>query len=300
MYLTDEHLKELDSLGAIIAPDTTTNVKEISLRVQDAEIITAKFVNITRDIINAAPKLKYIISAAAGYDSIDIEHARLKGIKVINCPTHHAAAVAEHTLALLFASVRHTKAANNSILLGGWDSPLLEGTEIGGKQIGIIGNGNIGSKVGSLLTGMGANISYVNSSSTPAEIDQLVTQSDIIIICAQLNKTTEHLIDKRRLSKMKSTAYLINVSRGAIVDQEALIAALKGNIIRGAGLDVFEDELSDGPATPAIKELAQMTNVVATPHIGYHTHEALVRLSEELLVNIRAVLDGRPINVVNQ
>jgi len=299
MYLTQRNLKELASLGAVIAQDTTTDTKEMTLRIQEAEIITAKFINITRQTIDTAPKLKYIISAAAGYDSIDIEYASSRGIRVINCPTHHAAAVAEHTIALLFALLRHLKTANSSILEGGWDSPLLEGTEIGGKQIGLIGHGVIGSLVEGMLTGIGAHTSYVNSCSSPTEIDELVSRSDIVIICAQFNKRTVHLVDERRLSKMKSGAYLVNVSRGAIIDQKALIAALKRGSIRGAGLDVFEHELSNGPATPAIKELAQMANVIATPHIGYHTSEALVRLSEELLINIRAILKNEPINVVN-
>lgn len=299
MYLAEKDRKELISLGATIAQDTTTDPKEMMFRVRNADILTAKFVDITREIIDAAPKLKYIVSAAAGYDSIDVTYASAKGIKVINCPTHHAAAVAEHTLALLFALLRHIKTANDIILEGGWDSPLLEGTEISGKQVGLIGHGNIGARVESLLAGIGAQISYVDSQSSASEVDRMISQSDVVIICAQLNDATRHLIDERRIAAMKSSAYLINISRGAIVDQVALMAALERKAIRGAGLDVFEYELSDGPATPPIKELAQMSNVIATPHIGYHTGEALVRLSDELLVNIRAILGGAPINVVN-
>lgn len=298
IYLTEKDRKELVSLGATIAHNTTTDPKEMILRVQGAEVITAKFVDITRETIDAAPKLKYIVSAAAGYDSIDVAYANTKGIKVINCPTHHAAAVAEHTLALLFALMRNIKTANSTILAGGWDSPLLEGTEIGGKQVGLIGHGIIGSKVEELLLSMGAYTSYVNSRSSASEVDKLISHSDIVVISAQLNEATRHLIDERRIATMKSSAFLINISRGAIVDQNALTAALKRKAIQGAGLDVFENELSDGPATPAIKELARLSNVIATPHIGYHTSEALVRLSEEVLVNIRAILRGAPINVV--
>lgn len=300
MYIAEECLRELRSMGAVIAEDTPTDPKEIISRIQGADIVTAKYIDITRAIIDATPTLKYIVSAAAGYDSIDVEYASSRGITVVNCPTHHAAAVAEHTIALLFAVARNIKVANMHIAEAGWDSPLLMGTELAGKRAGLVGYGNIGRPVEKLLRGIDMNTAYVNSQSSSAEVDALIAESDVLIICTQLNGTTRHLLNERRLSSMKKSALLINVSRGAVIEQAALVRALKSGAVRGAGLDVFENEPASGSPTPEIIDLARMSNVIATPHIGYNTGETAKRLGEELISDLRAILSGTPINVVNE
>lgn len=299
IHIPEDCVRELQSMGIMVAKDTPISTAQIISRIKDAEVITAKYIDITKDMIDAVPNLKYIVSAAAGYDSIDVTYAKAKGVTVVNCPTHHSVAVAEHSIALLLGVARNTKTANACMANGEWDSPLLTGVELHGKQAGLIGYGTIGLHIEKLLTGFGANVSFVNSRSNATEVDTLVAESDILIVCAQLNRQTRHLLNDRRLSSMKSGAILVNVSRGAIVDQTALLKLLKGQRIRGAGLDVFENEPLFGAPTPQIMELAKQPNVLTTPHIGYNTEETARRLGQELIANIKAILDGTPINIVS-
>jgi phosphoglycerate dehydrogenase-like enzyme len=294
-----EATEKLKQLPATIFEDVPKTDDEIITRAKDAEIITANYVDITPGIIDACPKLKYIIVPAVGYEWVDYKYAASKGIKVINSPTHNSLAVAEHAIALLFATIRNLYPAQTSLQAGKWQSRDFRGIELHGKKVGLIGYGNIGKNIEAMAKGLGMECSYVNSASTSSDIDVLLSSSDVVIVCASLNDATRGLIDARRLSLVKPSAYLVNVARGAIVDQDALMLSLREHKIAGAALDVFADEPLVGEPNGKIVELSKLPNVVATPHIAYNTEETTHRLGEETYANIVACLDGKPQNVVN-
>jgi len=290
---------ELKSLGADVYDDRPKNKAEIIDRIKDAEIITANYIDISSEIINAAPKLKYIIVPAVGFDWIDHEYAAERGIKVINCPTYVSLAVAEHALMLIFALARQLLEANSELRQGLWEPNKYAGFELDGKALGIVGYGSIGQRLEKLATGLSMPVNHVNSQSSPEDLDRLLKESDIVCLCLPLTKKTRHIIDERRLNLMKKTAYLINVARGAIVDQKALAKSLKDKQIAGAGLDVFDGEPLTGIPNDEIIELANLPNVVATPHTAWNTTGALERLGQEIVENIKACLKNKPTNVVN-
>lgn len=298
--LIEQHEAELKSLGEVtIYNDLPEQEAEIIKRIADAEIITASWVNFSKKIINSNPQLKYIIATAVGYDFIDVDAATAAEIKVINCPTHNAAAVAEYTIGLILAITRKIVAASQDLQQGKWQTQIYIGTELSSKNLTLIGHGTIARKVAQLASNFGMNVSYANSKTSSQQLDELIAHADILSLHLPLTAQTQHLIDERRLNLIKESAYLINTARGAIIDQTALLAALKAKRIAGAALDVFADEPVTEEPNQEILQLAQLDNVVATPHIAYHTAETAVRLGEELIANIKACLQGNPINVVN-
>jgi D-3-phosphoglycerate dehydrogenase len=292
-------IEKIRQLPATVFEDTPKTDQAILDRVKNAEIITANYINITPKIIDSCPKLKYIIVPAVGYEWVDYEYAASKGIKVINSPTHNSLAVAEHAIALLFAAVRNINQAQASLRDGEWQSRGFRGIELHGKKLGLVGYGNIGKNIESMATGLGMDCSYVNSKSAPDDIDTLLSNSDVVLVCASLNGATRGLLDVRRLELLKPTAYLVNVARGAIIDQGALTQVLCDNKIAGVALDVFADEPLVGEPNESIVELSRLPNVVATPHIGYNTNETASKLGEEVYGNIIACLNDQPQNVVN-
>jgi phosphoglycerate dehydrogenase-like enzyme len=296
--LTPEAEQGLKALGVTLYDDTPAEA-EIIARIADAEIITANYYDATPQVIDSAPKLKYIIVPAVGYEWVDHKYAAGKGIKVLNCPTHNSLAVAEHAIALMFALQRKLTWANQDLRSGAWGSKHFRGAELHGRQLGLIGYGRIGKQVKTMAEGLGMRVSHVNSSSSPQELDALLASSDITCLCLPLTGATHHLIDARRLSQIKPGAVLVNVGRGATIDQPALTQALKTGALAGAALDVFDGEPLTGKPSQAIIDLANLPNVVATPHIAYNTEETAARLGDELIKNLKSCLDGSPINVVN-
>lgn len=292
-------LEQIKKLPAEIFDDTLGTEDEIINRIRDAEVITANYVDITPRIIDACSSLKFIVVPAVGFEWVDYKYAASKGIKVINCPTHNSLAVAEHAIALLFAVSRKVCEARDSMRNGQWQSRNFRGLELHGKNIGLVGYGNIGKNIADMASGLGMNVSHLDSKSTTEELNGLLKSSDIVVICASLNDSTRNLLSAERLGLMKQTAILINVARGAIVDQQALVEALTNKRIAGAGLDVFTDEPLTGTPLQQITDIAKLPNVVATPHIGYNTEETAYRLGEEVYSNLVAILNNKPVNVVN-
>lgn len=285
----------------ILYKDFPKGEREISKRIADAQIIAVKWLPVSEQVIENAHKLEHIITLTSGYGHLPLVKAREKGINIINCPTHNSQAVAEHTIALMFALVRQVSAAHCELRAGKWkDTPnSYIGSEVAGKKIGIVGFGNIGQRVAKLAQGLGMKVVYVDSKSTPEEFDSLLASSDVVTLNLPYSGETHHLINWERLKQMKKLAYLINTARGTIVDQKALLSALVSGEIAGAALDVFEGEPTVGEAPSVIVKLAKLPNVVATPHIAYNTKEAAFRLGEELLRNVAACVKGKPINIVN-
>lgn len=291
--------QRLLDLGVEIHEDAPSGPDEIIDRIKDAEVITANYIDVTAEIIDGAPKLRYIISPAVGYDWIDAKYASEKGIRVINCPTYNSAAVAEHAVALMFAAARRIPQAYQHVRQSGWDSQTFVGTELSGKSLGLVGYGRIGKHIEKLARGLGMQASYVNSKSEAQEIDDLIQRSDIVCLCAALTDSTRGMIDERRLRLMKEGSMLVNVSRGAVMDQQALEGLLAEGWPVRVALDVFESEPLTGTPSESIVKLLGYPNVIGTPHIGYNTKEASARLGEELLANVEGCLNGSPMNLVS-
>lgn len=297
--ISEQYKNEIRNLGGEVFDDLP-DVAELKNRVKDAEIITANYVDITPDIIDAAPNLKYIIVPANGWEWVDADYAATKGITTLNAPTHSSQGVAEHAISLILATNRNIVAGSTELRSGKWSPQELVGYELAGKKLGLIGYGNVGTRIEKITAALGLEVTYTNSKSTSEDIDNILSSSDFIIICAPLTDSTRNLIDERRLNLLKPTAILVNVGRGAIINQKALTETLKAKKIRGAGIDVFDGEPLTGTPSAEIVELASLPNVVATPHIAYNTTEIHDKQGAEILVDIKSCLDGRPINVVKQ
>jgi len=297
--LDPAHIAKIETLGKLSRFDDVPDKQTITSRISNAEIITANWVDITPSIIDAAKNLKAIIVPAVGFEWVDVKYAREKNIDVINCPTHNTHAVAELTLGLMYAISRKIVQSNMDLLKGEWRPNEVVGVELSGKRVLLVGHGNIGSKTHKLLEAVGMNVAVANSQTTNDELDGQFSQADFVVLNVPLNSMTNHLVNARRLSLMKKTAYLINTARGAVVNQKALIEALTSNKIAGAALDVFEGEPLTGTPSEEMLAVVKLPNVVATPHIGFNTKEASFRLGIELIENIKAIIDGKPINIVN-
>ena len=256
---------------------------------------------IDKEVIDANHKLKIISNYAIGFNNIDVAYATKKGIPVTNTPGKAIVdAVAEHTIALLFAITKRIVEADQFMRAGKyktWEPLLLLGMELVEKTIGIVGLGRIGSGVAQRAKAMGMKIVYYDVkrnadferefSAQYLSLNNLLKSADVVSVHVPLLPTTKHLIGTKELSLMKKTAYLINTSRGPVIDEKALVQALKQKKIAGAGLDVyeFEPKLATG--------LTKLQNVVLTPHIASATIEARSEMSKDAAENILAVLQGK-------
>lgn len=296
---TAEQREKLTSLRARVYDDVPKSEADIVERIKDAEIITANYIDITPSIIDSAPNLKWIIAPAVGFEWIDAKYAASKDVRVCNCRTFNSQSVAELAVGLIVGISRKLTRANDDLRKGSFRPKEFLGSEIQGKRLGLVGHGNIGKRIDSMMTGLGIKVSYVDSKSSEQEVDELMRNSDYVLLCCQLNDKTRHMINANRLALMKPSAYLVNVSRGAIVEQAALIEALKSKKIAGAALDVFDGEPLTGEVSDEIHDLVNLPNVVAVPHIGASTKEAQDKLGDEVIADIEAILAGNPINVVS-
>lgn len=251
-------------------------------------------------VLSHATKLKIIANYAVGYNNIDLAAAAQRGIIVTNTPDVLTDATADLTWALLLALTRRVVEGDTWVRTGhwpGWTPTQMLGADVSGKTLGIIGMGRIGQAVAQRAAGFQMPVIYAGrrSVSGPPGVswiwrthDEVLAESDFISLHVPLTEATRHLIDRRRLSLMRPTAFLINTSRGPVIDEAALISALEAHTIAGAGLDVYEQE----PVVPA--RLMSLPNVVLLPHLGSATLETRVRMGLICLDNIAAVLGGRP------
>ena len=282
-----------------IYKDLPNDETELIERVKDAEIITANYVDIPASVIDAAPKLKYIVVPSVGVEWVDLAYARSKDIPVLNCPTHNSSAVAEHAIGLLFATQRKYLTANKNVKDGIWDSRGLTGSELNGKSVLIIGYGNIGKRIEKMISGFDVHCNHINSKTSKQYADELIAKADIIFMCIPQNDETTNFMHADRIASMKTEAIFINVGRGATVDEDALFKALKNKKIAGAGLDVFKNEPLVGDVPENIARFAPLENVVAVGHIGYNTQETARRLNDEMIADFESCLANNPINVIN-
>lgn len=252
-------------------------------------------------ILSEATRLKIVANYAVGYDNIDVAIASRRGIVVTNTPDVLTDATADLTWALLLAVARRVVEGDRWMRSGtwpGWAPTQMLGTDVAGKTLGIVGMGRIGRAVAQRASGFRMPVVYTSRGAVPAPtgappwtqfpIDEVLRRSDFVSLHVPLTDSTRHLIGARELASMKSSSILINTSRGAVVDEAALVGALRSGTIAGAGLDVYEREPS------MEKGLAELTNVVLLPHLGSATRETRVRMGLICLENIAAVLSGRP------
>jgi len=245
-------------------------------------LIVRSRTKVTREVIYNASKLKVIGRAGVGLDNIDLKAAKERGIKVLSTPEAPSVAVAELVFGLILALARRITICDRGLKEGKWLKHEAMGFELKGKTLGIIGLGRIGREVAVRARAFGMNVIYYDIYRPPPEVEEklgvkfmefreLLSKSDIITIHVPLTPETRHMIGEREFSIMKSSAILVNTSRGAVVDTKALLNALKNGRIAGACLDVYEHE---PPRESWEIELIKLPNVVATPHIGAMTIEA--------------------------
>lgn len=253
---------------------------------------------VSSDTLRHLPSLQCIVGSSAGVDHIDLEECRRRGITVTNAGSSFCEDGADFAIGLLIDVLRRISAADRYVRAGLWpmkgDYPL--GSKLGGKRVGIVGLGNIGSEIAKRLVAFGCRIAYNSRSkkssvSFPyyANICNLAANSDILIICCALTKETHHLIDKDVMTALGKEGVIINVGRGALVNEKELVQCLVQGQIRGAGLDVFENE----PDVP--KELFELENVVLSPHKAIATLESLTSLQELIVGNLEAFFSNKPL-----
>jgi glyoxylate reductase len=264
---------------------------------------------IDAEVFDVAPNLKIVAQMAVGFDNINVEEATKRGIHVTNTPGVLTDTTADFAWTLLMAVARRVVEADTYVRSGnwkvGWHPMMIQGRDVYGATIGIVGLGRIGCAIAKRARGFDMKVLYYDIVRRPdfekeyniqfTDIDLLFQKADFITINAPLTKGTYHLVDEKKLRMMKKTAYLINNARGPIVDEKALYKALKEGWIAGAALDVFEQE-----PTPKENPLLKLNNVVVAPHISSASYETRSRMAEMVAENLIAFFEGKtPPNLVN-
>lgn len=285
-----------------------TPAEEVVARARDAEIVLVNKVDLTRQVLSQLPRLKYVGVLATGYNCVDVEAARERGVLVANVPTYGTASVSQMVLAHLLNLTQHVAAHAQSVAGGGWSQskdwcyweyPLVELADL---TMGIVGFGRIGRTTARLALAFGMQVLAYEVTPIAAvdgvrqvDLETLFRQSDAISLHCPLTPDTHQLVNAPRLALMKPSAYLINTSRGGLVDEQALAEALEGGRIAGAGLDVLSTE-PPSPDNPLLKA----RNCCITPHIAWATRSARQRLLDIVVANLRGFFAGQPENVVNR
>ena len=272
----------------------------------DAEaIIIRSATKLTADLIAAAPRLRFVARAGVGVDNVDVPAASRRGIIVMNTPGGNTLSTAEHTMALLLALSRSIYPACHSLKGGKWDRKSFMGTQLAGKTIGVIGLGRIGLEVARRCAAFGMTVLGHDPYVTPerakqlqvtlaAGLDDIYTRADYITVHVPVTDQTNRMISAAQFARMKPGVKLINCARGGIIDEAALVEAIRGGKVAGAALDVYEQE------PPANRELVELPQVLCTPHLGASTEEAQLSVALEAAELVAdALLRGRVRNAVN-
>jgi glyoxylate reductase len=261
---------------------------ELERRLADKHALISVLTDrVTPELLDAAPNLRIVSNIAVGYENIDVAAAAARGVIVTNTPDVLTEAVAEFTWALILGAARRVVEGDRLIRRNGWKGWALDfmlGTELRGKQLGIIGSGRIGRAVAAKAPAFGMTVLYGQRTA----LDRLLVTSDVISLHVPGGPATRSLIDKKTFVRMKRSAIFVNTARGSVVDEEALIWALKERLIAAAALDVFENE-------PHVRaELMAMENVVLAPHLGSATRETRTAMIDLAVSNVLAVAAGDP------
>lgn len=262
----------------------------------DALIVRGR-TKVTASLLEAATRLKVVGRAGVGVDNIDLTAAKSRGVTIVNAPVSTTLAVAELTFGLLLALAREVPRADSGMKQGQWLKKELEGVEVYGKTLGVLGMGRIGTEVARRARAFGMDVLGYDPMLTPEEIrgrvaepvdrDELLARSDFISLHLPLTSETRGLLDADQFAKMKNGARIVCAARGGIIDEAALLSALESGKIAGAALDVFESE------PPGATDLVKHPKVIATPHIGAQTAEAQARASEDIALEVLNALCGK-------
>ncbi len=293
-------LSKLEAVGDVdlYTGDAAMPADELRARIVGKRAVVSMLTEqIDKTVLDAASELAIVANVAVGYNNIDVPYARARGVIVTNTPDVLTESVADFTWALILALTRRLSEGERLLRRGdwkGWAFDFILGTELRGKQLGLIGFGRIGRAVAARASVFGVRVVWSTWRETelPAmaqlSLDRLLNTSDIVSLHVPLTPETRHLIDKRALTRMKRSAYLINTARGPVIDEEALAWALEHRLIAGAALDVYEHEPAVHPA------LLQLENVLLVPHLGSGTVETRTAMADLAVDNVVAVLSGQP------
>ncbi|MES1174856.1 MAG: D-2-hydroxyacid dehydrogenase [Myxococcales bacterium] len=306
----DNPWSPLAELGQLTVHDRSS-AGEVAARAADAEIVIVNKAELSAAVLAELPRLVGISVLATGVNCVDLAVASARGIPVCNVPSYGTASVVQHTIALLLELCHHVGRHDASVHAGDWQrapdfsywqSPLLE---LEGKLLGVVGYGAIGRGVANAARALGMRVCAARLPGRPVPVpepdsvarlplDQLLRESDVISLNCPLSPETRHLLSSARLSLMKPTALLLNTARGGLIDEAALRAALDAGVLAGAALDVLSSEppSADNPLLAA-------KNCVITPHVAWTSLAARQRLLVTTVENVRAILRGSPIHVVN-
>lgn len=304
--LNDLNWSKLDGLGEVTRYDSTLASQTIE-RAKDAEVVLVNKVKMTQEVISGLPNLRYIGVLATGYDNIDVNAARERGIIVTNVPGYSTDSVAQLVFALLLELCHHAGAHSTGVIeekkwsrqpyYSYWDSPLIE---LAGKTMGIVGMGKIGQRTAEIAQAFGMRV--LAASRTKKDVpgvewvcfEDLLALSDVVSLSCPLTEKTRGMMNTAAFEEMKDSAFLINTSRGGVIVEEDLLKALENGMIAGAAIDVMtaEPPSEDHP-------LFKAKNLIVTPHIAWATHEARERLLEIVYRNLLSWQTGSTINTVN-
>lgn len=281
--------------------DKTTDPAELIRRTGESDIAIIANNPYPAEVVAAAPNLKMLDVAFTGIDHVALEACKEKGIMICNAAGYSTQCVAELAIGLVIACLRNLSACETATRTGGVGGPL-RGREIGGRTVGIVGTGAIGTMTARLFQAFGAKVIAYSRTVRPeveamgveyVTLEELMAQSDIVSVHVPNNQETKGMISKELIAAMKPSAIFVNVARGAIVDNAALAEALNAGKIAGAGIDVFDME----PPIPADYPLLHAKNAVLTPHVAFATDESMLRRAEIVFQNVEAYLSGSPENV---
>ena len=303
VYLEEKHVEKLRSLGDLeIFPEPPKTTNELKSRIREADIVIVGWSNLSKNVIDSAKQLKMISIWATTCHYADIKAAKRKGIVVTHVPGYATESVAEYAFALMLSAVRKLTLADKHVRKGRFDWRPFGGRELADKTLGIIGTGAIGFRVAEIAQAFKMHLlgydEYPNSERAEkvglkyVDLKTLLRESDAITIHVTLTPRTERLIGKKEIAAMKEGAVIVNTSQGKVIDEKALVEALKSGKIACAGLDVLEEE-------PPHKNnpLFKLANTVLSPHIGFNTAEAEARCSDICVDNVVNFLEGRLQNV---
>jgi len=302
--------QEVEKLGTLQVYDRTslTNKAEIIKRIGTAEIVLTNKTPIDKEVIDKCPAMKFIGLLATGYNVVDVEYAKTKGIPVSNIPTYGTDSVSQFAIALLLEICHHVGHHNDAVHAGKWehnadwcfwDYPLIE---LAGKTMGVIGFGRIGQRTGAIAKALNMKvIAYDNHPNDTGkaiaqyvDLDTLLKESDVIAVHCPLFPSTQGIINKVNIAKMKDGVIIINNARGPLIVEQDLADALNSGKVAGAAVDVVSTEPIKGD-----NPLLKAKNCIITPHMSWAPKESRQRIMDMTVDNVKAFIAGKPINVVN-
>jgi D-3-phosphoglycerate dehydrogenase len=296
----DECGQALLRAGAVVEDRSGLSAEALLREVEgyDALIVRSR-TKVNAGVLEAGRLLKVVGRAGVGVDNIDLAAARTRGVTVVNAPQSTSQAVAEHTLGLILALARQIPRADASMKTGQWIKKELEGVELHGKVLGVVGLGNIGARVAHFGAALGMHpLGYDpllpaeairERGAAPVSLEELFSRSDFITFHVPLTEETRGMINARSLKQMKIGVRLVCTARGGVIDEEALMEALEAGQVAGVALDVFAHE------PPGLTGLVAHPQVVASPHVAAQTAEAQARAAEDIAAEVLAALQGKPL-----